>query len=399
MNLTDIIEIKVPYTLFGVGALGKIADVVKGLGATKPLVVSDRGLVAAGIVDEVEAALGSGGLAADVFDQVTAEAPFSVILDLRAKILDGCYDLLIGVGGGSVMDATKAAGILAGNPEGSIEDLKVGSVLVSIGGKPPAKPVTTILVPTTSGTGSEWSNIAVITSDPPDDRNYAFISNLILPAAAIIDPDLTRNLPPRIVADSGMDALTHAISAYTSSRANVYADMCASTAIKLIAESLRPAYANPGARTEDRYQLSIATSLAMLAGWVAGNGAEHMINHAFHHKHVPYSHGARVAVLLPYVMEYNLISAPERFEDIACFLGEDTAGLSVMEAAQKSVAAVRGLLSDLDIPLHLGELGLSEADIPVVVDEYTTHWKPAVDLMCPRPMSAKDVTAILRSAI
>ena len=399
MALTDIIEIKVPYTLFGLGALAKIGSVAKGLGATNSLIVTDKGLVAAGIIDKVLEGLGSAGLTADVFDEVTAEAPCSIILELRDRILDGRYDLLIGVGGGSAMDATKAAGILAGNPEGTIDELKVGGVLVTMAGRPPTRSVTTILVPTTSGTGSEWSNIAVFTSDPPDDRNYAFISNLILPDAVITDPDLTRGLPGRIVADSGMDALTHAIGAYTSSRANAYADMCAATAIQLIGKSLRPAYANPVARAEDRYQLSLATSLAMLAGWVAGNGTEHMMNHAFHQKHVTYSHGARVGLLLPHVMEYNLIAMPERFADIARFLGEKTEGLSVMEAAKRSVAAVRSLLSDLDIPLHLRDLGLTDADIPNVVQEYMTHWKPPVDFMCARPAGEKEVTEIFLKAL
>jgi alcohol dehydrogenase len=399
MMLTDVIEIKVPYTLFGQGALAKIGEVAKGLGATKPLIVTDQGLVAAGIIDKVQAGLAAGGLRAEVFAEVTAEAPCSIIVQLRDKILAGGHDLLVGVGGGSAMDATKCAGILAGNPEGTVDELKLNGVLLTIGGKPPAKSVTTILVPTTSGTGSEWSNIAVLTSDPPDDRNYGLISNLILPEAVITDPDLTRNLPPRIVADSGIDALTHAVSAYTSSRANLYADMCAATAIQLIAKSLRPAYAHPAARDEDRYQLSLATSLAMLAGWVAGNGTEHMMNHAFHQKHVTQSHGARVGVLLPYVMEYNLIAMPERFADIARFLGETTDGLSVMEAARRSVAAVRNLLSDLDIPLHLRDLGLTEADIPRVVQEYMTYWKSPVDFMSARPAGEKEVTQMFLKAL
>jgi len=399
MASTDVIEIKVPYTLFGRGALGRLGSVALGLEAKNPLIVTDKGLMESGIIDMVRAALVTAGLKSHVFDEVTAEAPFRVVLKLRDTILEGGYDLLIGVGGGSAMDATKAAGVLAANPEGSIDELTSPGVLVTMAGRPPAKSVTTVLIPTTSGTGSEWSNIAIITSDPPDDRNYAVVSNLTIPDAVITDPDLTRGLPPRVVADSGMDALTHAIGAYTSSRANVYADMCAATAIQLIGKSLRPAYANPAVCEEERYRLALAASLAMLAGWVAGNGAEHMMNHAFHQKHVAHSHGARVGLLLPHVMEHNLIAMPERFADIARFLGEAAEGLSVMEAARRSVVAVRSLLSDLDIPQHLRDIGLTAADIPTVVHEYVTHWKSPVDAMCARPTGEKEVTEIFLKAL
>ncbi|MBN1319830.1 MAG: iron-containing alcohol dehydrogenase [Thermoleophilia bacterium] len=399
MASTDVIEIKVPYTLFGRGALARLGSVAQGLGAKNPLIVTDKGLTESGIIDMVRAGLVTAGLRSHVFDEVTAEAPFSMVLKLRDTILEGGYDLLIGVGGGSAMDATKAAGILAANPEGRIDELKSAGVLVTMAGKPPAKSVTTVLVPTTSGTGSEWSNIAIITSDPPDDRNYAVVSNLTIPDAVITDPDLTRGLPPRVVGDSGMDALTHAIGAYTSSRANAYADMCATTAIQLIGQSLRPAYANPAVCAEERYQLALAASLAMLAGWVAGNGTEHMMNHAFHQKHVAHSHGARVGLLLPYVMEHNLIAMPERFADIARLLGEKTEGLSVMGAAQRSVVAVRSLLSDLDIPQHLRDIGLTAADIPNVVREYMTYWKSPVDSMCARPAGEKEVTEIFLKAL
>jgi alcohol dehydrogenase class IV len=391
MDLTDVIDIKIPRTLFGVGALNGIADLVRSLGANKILIVTDRGVTDAGIVAAVQTALGSGGLKADVFDRCGPEAPVSSLEEVSGKAREGGYDLLIGVGGGSVMDLTKAAGLLAANPDVTIQDL--------IEGRPPAKSLSRILIPTTAGTGSEWSTVAVFTTDTSDDRNYAYLSGENLPDAVIIDPELTRNLPAGITADAGIDTLTHAIEAYTSSQANLLTDMYASAAIKLVVASLGPAYAKGSLRIEDRYRLSIASAMAMLAGSIGGVGIAHFMNHALHHKKIPLSHGAKVGLLLPYVMEYNLISNPERFAEVARLMGENTCGLSTMDAALKSVAAVRRLLSDLGVPQRLSEVGVIEADIPDLVDELMTFQAVPMALQNPRDVGAKEAAEIFRRAL
>ncbi|MFH0915483.1 MAG: iron-containing alcohol dehydrogenase [bacterium] len=391
MDLTEVIEIRVPRTLIGVGALNGIGDLVRSLGARKLLIVTDQGLVEAGIIASVRAALGSGGLKAEVFDQCGPEAPVSTVEALSRMASEGGYDLLIGVGGGSVMDATKTAGLLAANPDIGIQDL--------IDGGSPAKSLSRILIPTTAGTGSEWSTVAVFTTDTSDDRNYAYITGGNLPDAVIIDPELTRDLPARITADGGIDALTHAIEAYTSSRANLVTDMYASTAIKLVTTSLRPAYAKGSVRLEDRYRLSIAAAVAMLAGSVGGVGIAHFMNHALHHKKVHLSHGAKVGLLLPYVMEYNLISGPDKFAEVARLMGENTRGLSTMDAALKSVAAVRRLLSDLGVPQRLSEVGITEADIPGFVDELMTFQAVPMAFMNPREVGPKEAAEIFLKAL
>jgi alcohol dehydrogenase class IV len=391
MDVTDVIDIKIPRTLFGVGALNGIADLVRSLGADKILIVTDPGVADAGIVAAVQAALGSGGLEADVFDRCGPEAPVSSLEEVSAKAREGGYDLLIGVGGGSVMDLTKAAGLLAANPDATIQDF--------IEGRPPARSLSRILIPTTAGTGSEWSTVAVFTTDTSDDRNYAYLSGENLPDAVIIDPELTRNLPARITADAGIDTLTHAIEAYTSSRANLVTDMYASAAIKLVVASLGPAYAKGSLRMEDRYRLSIASAMAMLAGSVGGVGIAHFMNHALHHKKIPLSHGAKVGLLLPYVMEYNLISDPEKFAEIARLMGENTCGLSTMDAALKSVAAVRRLLSDLGVPQRLSEVGVIEADIPDLVDELMTFQAVPMAMQNPRDVGPKEAAEIFRRAL
>ena len=391
MDLAEVMEIRIPQTLFGVGALNRIGDVVRSLKSKKLLIVTDQGVAAAGIIESVQAALGSAGLEADVFDQCGPEAPVSSLEQISRKASEGGYDLLIGVGGGSVMDATKAAGFLGANPGSTVQDL--------IEGRLPAKSLDKILIPTTAGTGSEWSTVAVVTTDTTDDRNYGYLTGRNLPEAVILDPELTRSLSARITADAGVDALTHAIEAYTCCRANLVTDMYATTAISLVVGSLGPAYAKGSLHIEDRYRLSIASAMAMLAASTSGAGLAHFMSHALHHKKIPLAHGAKVGLLLPYVMEYNLVSGPDKFAEIARLLGENTQGLSTMDAALKSVAAVRRLFSILGVPRRLSEIGITEADIPSLVEELMTFWGVFMAIQDAREVGSKEAAEIFLRAL
>ena len=386
----EFIEIRVPRTLVGMGATSGLGDLLKSLSPKRILIVTDRGVAGTGIVDTVQASLVSAHLEADVFDGCGVEAPVSGIEQLTQKVKSGRYDLLIGVGGGSVMDTTKAASILAANEKAMVQDL--------LEGKPFHKSVPKILIPTTAGTGSEWSTAAVITTDTSDDRTNPYISPLNLPEAAIIDPALTKDLSARATADTGMDALAHAIEGYTCCRANFLTDLYASTAIRLISKSIGPAYAKGCLRMADRYQMSIGASFAMLAGSVAGVGLAHFMNIALG-KRAGITHGSAVSLMLPYVMEYNLISAPEKFAEVARLLGENTNGLSTRDAALKSISAVRVLLSDLNMPQRLSEVGITAADIPGLVDELMTYQSFPLGLMNPREVRSEDATEIYMKAL
>jgi alcohol dehydrogenase class IV len=300
------------------------------------------------------------------------------------------YDLLIGVGGGSTMDTTKAVSVLAAEDALTMQDL--------IDGRPVMAAVKKVLIPTTAGTGSEWSSGAVVKLDALDHRTCAYFSPKNYPDAVIVDPGLTRHLPAEATAHTGMDALTHAIEAYTSCRASIVSDMFASTAIKLIAKSLRPAFAKGSVNIEHRYNLSFAASAAMAAASVAGVGIAHFMNHALaRNAHI--SHGAAVALMLPYVMEFNLVSDPPRFAEIARLLGEEVCGFSVVDAARQSVVAVRRLLTDLGMPQTLTEVGVSETDIPGLVDELMKYQSFAIAFMNPRDVSAEDAVAIYARAL
>lgn len=390
MVSSEVLSVVIPQTLFGVGATGKLGELVRGFSPTKILIVTDPGVESAGLIDIVQAPLVAAGFKADVFARCGVEAPVTVIEELRQKIVAEKYDLLIGVGGGSTMDTTKAAGVLAADANLTVRDL--------IDGKPIGASIRKVMIPTTAGTGSEWSSAAVITLDTEDGRTYPYFTDKNYPDAVIIDPELTKNLPAKATAHTGMDALTHAIEAYTCCRASIVSDMFAATAIKLVAESLRPAFAKGSLNIEDRYNLSIAASAAMAAGSVAGVGIAHFMNVALGKKaHI--SHGSTVALLLPYVMEFNLVSNPAKFAEVATLLGEETCGLSLMDAARESVVAVRRLLTDFGMPQTLSEVGVTEADIPELVDELMTYQSFPIAFMNPRDVSAEDATNIYMSAL
>ena len=346
--MANVIDVNIPHTLMGVGAVKSLGDIIQNLAPDKILLITDVGIVKAGIADPAQNAIRKSGYKFDVFDGCQPEAPLSVMEALNRKIRDEKYDLLIGIGGGSTLDTTKFASLTA-NSDLSIADLMEF--------KPAGSVIAKILIPTTAGTGSEWSNVAVVTDDinvkPPQTR--VIVSPQNLADAAVVDPELTLNLPPKVTADSGIDALIHAIEAYTSPLANVMSDMFAGTAIKLISGNLRRAYAQGNKDLECRTNMSIAASLAMNAVVLASVGLAHFMNVPLG-KRAEIAHGSACCVLLPAVMEFNMVANPTKYAGIADLMGEDIDGLPEEEAAAKSIDAVKKLAADVDMP-HKSEAG------------------------------------------
>jgi alcohol dehydrogenase class IV len=390
LKYTDVIEITVPRTLFGVGAIEKLAEVVKGFGTDKVLVVTDKGLVAAGVVATPFKVLKDAGIRVDVFDRTGTEAPVSIILDLVNFIRDKGYGLLVAVGGGSSIDTTKTAGALASNPDLSPEDL--------IKWKPFKRELPIVAVPTTAGTGSEWSATAVIHNDVGDGVHYPCISPSNVPDAVILDPSLTSKVPPTITADTGMDALSHAIEAYTSPNASVFTDMLAAFAIDMVAKSLRRAYAKGEFNIQDRYNMSIAASTGMLAMSMTGPGLAHAGNETLGAM-AGLTHGRATALLLPEVMQFNLMADPPKFARIAELLGEDTAGLSTIEAGELAIKAVRRLLEDLGMPQTLTEVGVTEEQIPELAKELAETRRPLIQWAACREPTTEQAAALYRSLV
>lgn len=343
--------------LFGVGAAEKVGEEAKKLGFKKAGIICGPTVRKVGLVNVVTESLEKAGVSYEVWDGVEPE-PRVEVADRAAEFArQGKFDVLIGVGGGSALDTTKAAAVLMNNP---------GSVKQYLGAEIPNPPKPMILMPTTSGTGSEVSNAAVF-AIPEEEFKYVLYSPLLYPDLAIVDPKLTMTMPPKVTAQSGMDALCHAVEAYVSLQASPVTDVLALKAIELIAKSLRKAYAN-GDNLEARRDMAYASLIAGLAFGNAGTVLAHAAGHAFSYRyHVP--HGIAVAVMLPYVLEFNIISNLEKHVEIACRLGENVSGLSMRDAALRAALAVKKLLIDLDLPTNLKDLGFKKDEVELVAKD------------------------------
>ncbi len=358
--MTNIRSFEIPTVMkHGLGAINALADEARAMGMKRPLLVTDPGVVKAGLLDRAVAPLKAANLSYAVFDKVAPNPPITLVDEgadmYRREECDG----LIGFGGGSSMDTAKSIGVVAAN-SGSILDYEWANPQPIKKRIPP-----TICVPTTAGTGSEVTLWAVIT-DPQRKIKFNVGGTPLIGAwQALIDPELTFDLPPAVTAGTGMDALAHAIECYTCAYAQPLPDSTALLAMEYVARYLRVAFAQ-SRNAEARYKMSMAAMLGALAYGTESAGAAHAMSQSAGGVHnVP--HGALTARLLGPVMEYNYKGEPEKFARIAVAMGEDIRGLSVWEAAEKAVEAVMKLIEDVEIPT-LQDLGFSEEEIPMLAE-------------------------------
>ncbi len=370
--------------IVGRGAVEDIPELLAGRDEKKALIVTDAGLVRAGLVDRVTSVLDSVGLASAVYDGVEANPPVSVVHACAEHYQESGCDYLIGVGGGSSMDVAQTAGILITNG-GKIEDY-FGP------GKTKDRMPFCICVPTTYGTGSEVTPFAVIT----DNHQYknAVIGPEIIPDVGILDSDMAVGLPLPIAGATGMDALTHAIESYTTLASNPISEGLALHAIRLISENLRQAAANDHNHGATEKML-IASTTAGMAFSQTRLGNVHAMSHPVSgHYGVP--HGVANAILLTHIMDFNRIACPARFADIAAAMGEDIEGLDEMEAATCAVEAVKALGQDVGIPDTLAEAGAKPEGIPVMAEDAMKSGNIPIN---PRKTTINDVIALYEQSM
>jgi len=343
---------------FGNGESALVGERILTRGGRRGFLVTDQGLVKAGLADRVQAVLNGHGLSTVVFAEVE-ENPHQETVEkgfLQAQA-EGC-DFVIGLGGGSPMDTAKMIATLLTNG-GRVSDYE-GRNKIS---RPPAL---LVAIPTTAGTASEVTPNAVIT-DPQRNFKMVISSPLIVPKLAILDPELTVSMPPGLTAATGMDALTHAIESYTNRTFNPIASALAERAIGLISDNLRAAVAH-GKNLAARYNMLLGSLMAGLAFSYTGVGLVHAMAHPLGgHFNVP--HGIANAILLPKIMEYNLIGCNEETATIARLMGEKVDGLSKWEAARRGVEAVRRLALDVGIPASLKAVGVTADKIPAMAQD------------------------------
>ena len=372
--------------IFGVGAVEKVGEKAKELGKSKALIITDQGIIGAGLLERVLTPLERAGVKAHIFDQIEPNPrDVTVVKAFEFGKKKEC-DLIIGLGGGSPIDAAKAVGVLMTNP-GPLQDYLRGTAV-----KNPLP--TLIAVPTTAGTGTEVTQFSVVTDT---ERSFkAGIANpFLMPKIAIVDPSLMESMPPSLTAATGMDALTHAIEAFVSVNCQPFSDAMALHAIRLIGTYLRPSVAN-GSNEEARSQMAIASTLAGAAFSNAGVGLVHAMSHPLGGRFdVP--HGVANAILLPYVMRFNLIARLERFGQVAQALGEKVEGLSAGEAGKMAVEAVLQLSTDIGIPGHLGEVRVKAEGLPQVAAD-AMNMKRAIGWN-PRLVKQEEIEKLYREAL
>jgi len=372
--------------IFGNGTASLAGQEAAQFKAKKALIVTDKGVVKANLLANVQDSLKARKIAFDIFDKVEAEPPARNIDDGARIAIDNGADIIIGVGGGSSLDVAKGVAIMAKN-KGKVLDY-AGMENVPAGGLPK------ILLPTTAGTGSEVTRVLVF-KDEAENLKKSIYSHFALANVAIVDPLLTLSMPPKVTADTGVDALVHAIETFVSMNAAPFSDIMAIEAIRLIAENLPTAYAK-AENVPARYQMSLAAMLAGLAMNTGGVGAVHGLSNILGIKY-HMSHGRSNAVMLPYVVDYNKIGNPRKYASIAQAVGENTEGLSPYQAAEKLVAYIFRLLEILNIPAKLSDYGVAKADIPSLVEGGMKLSRLFVTN--PRNLTEDDVKNIYTSAL
>jgi alcohol dehydrogenase class IV len=387
--------------LFGRNAVRQLGEVAGRLGARRVLIVTDPVLMKTGLGERVRAPLAEGGVAVETFSGGEPEPSLKAAEACIAAARAFRPDALLGLGGGSNMDLAKiAATVLAhgGGPRDYVGDDKI-----------PGPVHLLICVPTTAGTGSEVSAASVLT-DTESRMKVGVLSNYLRARVAVVDPLLTVSCPATVTADSGIDALTHAIEAYTAvdnahfplppGERTVYqgkhplGDVLAEKAIALIGTYLRRAVAN-GNDLEARDGMALGATLAGMAfsnvGVAVVHALEYPVGGAVH-----CAHGRGNGLLLPYVMRFNLPACTRALANVARLLGEDVTGLDERAAAERAVTAAERLRHDIGIPPRLRDIGVREEQLrPFAEKAFAVKRILRVN---PRPVTADDLEGILRTA-
>ena len=333
-------KIVLPRVLqIGAGASSEVGPILKSLGLNNPLIVTDKVMVLLGYIESLQKSLVESEINADVFDDTVPEPTVASIQAGVKQVRNGNYDCVIALGGGSPIDSAKAIAIL-GKYGGEMRDYKFPRIVDE-----PGLPL--IAIPTTAGTGSEVTRVTII-SDEITDEKMMCLGIGFMPTVALVDYDLSISVPARTTADTGIDAMTHAIEAYVSKKASAYTDTQAIAAMKLIGPNLRKVYHNGGDR-DAREQMMLGSTLAGAAFSNASvalvHGMSRPIGAAYH---VP--HGLSNAMLLPAVTEFSIPAAPERYADCARAIGVANESDNTEVANNKLMAELYALNKELQVP-------------------------------------------------
>lgn len=341
--------------LQGIGAIGRVSAEVARLHVKRVAVITDPGIVKAGLADRLTSILTAANIEYAVFDEVEPDPSIATALKAVDFVRANKAGAIIGMGGGSAIDIGKVASVLSNSSQGVGELIGIDQVH--------KRGVPVIVIPTTAGTGSEVTPIAIL-SDHEEKLKKGIVSPYLFPATAILDPELTVGLPPQVTAASGMDALIHAVEAFTSVNATPFTDMFAVRAMQLVSANIVAAYKN-GENMEARSAMLEGSMLAGIAFANAGVTAVHAFAYPIGAEfHIP--HGVANSIMLVPVMDFNMHGNPARFKMLAEHLGAEVAGMDDIKAAEKGIAVLRRLAEELELPDQLSPFGVTEKDLPAL---------------------------------
>jgi alcohol dehydrogenase class IV len=375
-----------PRIVMGPGSVKTIGAEVKARGAKRVLIVTDKGVIAAGLLKSIEESLKAAKINYSVFDKVEPDPRYEIVADCVKMAENARAQMLVGIGGGSPMDITKTAAVMLTN---------MGPIGAFFGINLIPKPgIPIILIPTTAGTGSEVTPIAIL-SDEGEKLKKGIVSPYLFPAIGILDPELTVGLPPQVTAATGMDALIHAIEAYTSINASTITDMYCIKAIELIYKNIRIAFAK-GDNIEARTAMMEGALLAGIAFANAGVTAVHAFAYPIGAEfHIP--HGIANTLMLPHVIRFNVLGNLEKFAQLAKPFGIPTEGLDNLAIVDKVIAAIDRLADDIRVPRHLKDFGVKEKDIPMLADGVMKVTRLLANN--PRTLTLDDAKMIYKAAL
>lgn len=370
--------------LFGQNSLNKLSGILDLFSKRKFLIVTDKGIISAGILKKITDITDMKKIEYHIFSEVEPNPKSATVKKGVDFATENKIDFIIAVGGGSSIDTAKAIAVMLRNPGNILDYEGVGNI--------PNQPVETIAIPTTAGTGSEVTASTIVT-DESTLFKVAVISEKIFPTYAIVDPMLTLECPKSITSSTGIDALTHAIESYLSKQVNGVVSEMALNAIRLINDNILNAYIR-GDDIESRTNLLEASMLAGLCFSQTRLGNVHAISQSFGGLFdIP--HGFANAVLLPYVLEFNLLAAVDKYCDIAKAMSVYDENLSKNENAYKVIERIVELNEQLDIPKTTKELGINLDSIEVLIRDSLRSGNIKVN---PRITNASDVKKIIEDS-
>ncbi len=372
-----------PRMEFGIRAVKNLGKWVKDFKSKAPFIVTDEGIVKAGILTKIQKSLEDASLQYEIYDKVQPNPIDQNVNEGATLYREGTNDLIIGLGGGSPIDAAKGIQVLATAP-GTIDKYYIEN------NPPEVTPdVKLIAIPTTAGTGSEVGTGGVITDSKTNRKRFVRSGR---PNLALVDPELMKTMPPSVTAGTGMDALSHCIEAYVSINYSPIADAIALKGIQLIEENLRLAVKD-GTNLEARTNMAMAATMGGLA-MSKDLGVIHSVSHQLStQRDIP--HGVANSIMLPHGMEFNLEVVMNKFVDISYAFGVNISEISMKEAAFAAISAVQQLSQDIGLPQKLSEVGVKREDIPLMAKNAMLDFVHATN---PRTCSEENMRQLYEKA-